>query len=94
MLVRLLQDNPGNQNPVKVLFCDMNIWWRVAKVYNREHVASPLRGALRDICHVYGIWHTYKVCFSALYKVFSHFFVCLEYDCFFPWYTLEDPISF
>ena len=26
VLVRLLQDNPGNRNPVKVLLCDMNIW--------------------------------------------------------------------
>ena len=83
MLVRLLQDNPGNRNPVKVLLCDMNIWWRVAKVvYNREHAASPVRGALRDICPVYGIWHAYKACVTALYKAFSPFFICLEYDCF------------
>ena len=47
VLVRLLQENHGNRTPVKVLFCDMNIWWRVAKVvYNREHAASPVRGAL------------------------------------------------
>ena len=89
MLVRLLQDNPGNGNPVKVLLCDMNIWWRVAKVlYNREHAASALRGALRYICPLYGIWHAYKVCVTALYKVFSLFFVCLEYGCF-----LIDPIA-
>ena len=89
MLVRLLQDNPGNRNLVKVLLCDMNIWWRVAKVvYNREHAASPVRGALRDICPVYGIWHAYKVCVTALYKAFSPFFICLEYDCF-----LMDPTA-
>ena len=29
VLVRLLQYNPGNWNPVKVLLCDMHIWWRV-----------------------------------------------------------------
>ena len=89
ILVRLLQDNPGNRNPVKVLLCDMNIWWWVAKVvYNREHAASPVRGALRDICPVYGIWHTYKACVTALYKAFSTFFICLEYDCF-----LMDPTA-
>ena len=83
MLVRLLQDKPGNRNQVKVLLCDMNIWWRVAKVvYNREHVASAVRGALRDICPVYGIWHAYKACAIALYKAFSPFFICPEYDCF------------
>ena len=71
VLVRLLQDNPGNRNPVKVFFCDMNIWWRVAKVvYNKEHGASPIRGALRDICPVYGIGNAYKVCVIALYKAF------------------------
>ena len=87
MLVRLLQDNPGNRNRVNVLLCDMNIWWRVAKVlYHRKHAASPVRGALRDICPVYGMWHSYKVCVSASYKAFSPFFVCLEYDCF-----LMDP---
>ena len=75
MLVRLLQDNLGNRNPVKVLLCDMNKWWRVAKVvYNREHAASLVRGALRDICPVYGIWHAYKACVFALYKAFSPFF--------------------
>ena len=89
MLVRLLQDNPGNRSPVKVLLCDMNIWWRVAKgVYNREHAASPVCGALPDICPVYGIWHTYKACVSALYKAFSPSLICLEYDCF-----LMDPTA-
>ena len=73
VLVRLLQHKPGNRNQVKVLLCD--IWWRVAKVvYNREHAASPIRGALRDICPVYGIWHAYKACVTALYKAFSPFF--------------------
>ena len=89
VLVQLLEDNLGNRNPVKELLCDMNIWWRVAKgVYNREHVASPVRGALRDICPVYGIWHAYKACVSALYKAFSPFFICVEYDCF-----LMDPTA-
>ena len=89
VLVRLLQDNPGNRNPVKVLLCDMNIWWRLAMVvYNTEHGASPVRGALRDICPVYGIWHAYQACVTALYKVFPPFFICVEYDCF-----LMDPTS-
>ena len=51
-------------------------------MYNREHAASPVRGALHDICCVYGIWHAYKARVSALYKAFSPFFMCLEYDCF------------
>ena len=89
VLVRLLQDNFGNRNPVKVLLCDMTICWRVAKVvYNREHAGSPVRVALRDICPVYGIWHAYKACVTALYKAFSPFFICLEYDCF-----LMDPTA-
>ena len=89
VLVQLLQHNPKNRNPVKVLLCDMNIWWRVAKVvHHREHAASPVRGALRDICPVYGIWHAYKVCVTALYKAFSPFVICLEYDCF-----LMDPTA-
>ena len=89
VLVRLSQDNPGNRNPVKVLLCDMNIWWRVAKVvYNREHVASPVRGALRDICLVYGIWHGYKACVTALYMAFSPFCIRVENDCF-----LMDPTA-
>ena len=67
----------------------MNIWWRVAKVvYNREHVASLVRGALRDICPVYGIWHAYKACVSALYEAFSPVFICMGYDCF-----LMDPTA-
>ena len=62
-----------NRKPRKVLL--WNIWWRVAKiVYKREHVASPIPGALRDICPVYGIWHAYKACVSALYKDFPPFF--------------------
>ena len=37
LLLRILQDNFGNCNAVKVLLCGMNIWWRVAKVVcNRE----------------------------------------------------------
>ena len=55
---------------------------------NREYAASPVRGALRDICPVYGIWQAYKVCVAALYKAFSPFFICLEYDCF-----LMDPTA-
>ena len=89
VLVRLLQDNPGNRNPVKVLLCEMNIWWRVAKVvYNREHAASLVRGALREICPVYAICHAYKVCVTALYKAFSPIFIYLEYDC-----SLMDPTA-
>ena len=89
MLVWFLQDNPGNWNPVKILLCDMNMWWSVAKVvYKSEHAASPVCGALRDICPVYGIWHAYKACVTTLYKVFSPFFIRLKGDCF-----LMDPIS-
>ena len=89
VLVQLLQDNPGNRNPVKVLLCDMNIWWRVANVVcNREHTASLAGGALRDICPFYGIWHAYKACVTALYNAFSPFFSRLEYDCF-----LMDPTA-
>ena len=51
-------------------------------MYNREHAASPVRGALCDICPVYGIWHAYKACVTALYKAFSPWFIFLEYDCF------------
>ena len=89
VLVRLLQHNPGNWNPVKVFLCDMNIWWRVAKVvYNKEHAA--LQYAVRSVIYnpVYGIWHAYKACVSALYKAFSPFFICLEYESF-----LMDPAA-
>ena len=40
----------------------------------------------RDTCRVHWSWHAYKVCVSALYKVLSPFFICVEYDCF-----LMDP---
>ena len=51
-------------------------------MYNREHAASPVHGGLRDICPVYGTWHAYKACVTALYKAFSPFFIRMEYDCF------------
>ena len=80
VLVPLLQ--PWETEPNESI-CDLNIWWRGAKlVYNRERAASPVRGALCGICPVYGICHAYKACVSALYKASSHFFICLEYDCF------------
>ena len=89
VLVRLLQDNPGNRNPVKELLCDMDIWWRVSKVvYNREHAASPVRGVLRDICPVYGIWHGLQGVCHCFIQGFFTFFFRLEYDCF-----LMDPTA-
>ena len=59
---------------MKVILCDMNILWRVAKVvYNREHAASPVRGALRDICPVYGMARIQGVCL--LYTRLFHLFL-------------------
>ena len=68
-MLRLLQDKPVNENLIKILLCGMNIYWMIAKVvYNREHATTPVRGVLRDVCPVHGIWHVYKVCVTSWYK--------------------------
>ena len=78
VLVRLLQDNSGNRNPVKVLLCDMNIWWRVAKVVYHRLIGSMLllRYAVRSVTYALSMgFGTLTRRVSLLYTGLFHLFV-------------------
>lgn len=68
-----------NDANVMGLLVDIDIYYRVSKLaYSLSYVEWNVRGALRGVMPIFGLWHAYTYCVRKCHTVFRSFWVWLE----------------